>query len=53
MYMDKQQYQNIYIDTCSVTILRGAIHMQQEVNKSLQVEAEDLLARVEYLESEK
>ena len=47
MDVDKQQYQDIDIDTCSVTPLRGVAHTQQEVNRLLQVEVDDLLARVE------
>ena len=45
--MDKQQYQDIDIDTCFMTTLRGVAHTQQEVNRLLQVAVKDLLVKVE------
>ena len=36
-----------------MTTLRGVVHIQQEVNRLLKVKFNNLLARVESLESEK
>ena len=47
MDVEKQQYQDIEIDTCSITMLRGVAHTQQKVNRLQQVKVEDLLAKVE------
>ena len=44
---DKQQYKDVNINTCSVNTIRGVAYRQKEVNRLLQVEFEDLLARVE------
>ena len=46
MDVNKQQYQDIVINTCFICTLRGVAHTQHVVNRLLQIEGKDLLERV-------